>query len=31
MSVTEPSDVVNAGMAIQTKGHRLALRASLHP
>jgi hypothetical protein len=27
--VTEPSDAVNAGMAIQTEGRRLALRASL--
>jgi len=31
VSVTEPSDVVNAGMAIETEGRRLALRASRRP
>ena len=31
MSVTEPSDAINAGMAIQTEGSRLALRASRRP
>ena len=31
MFVTEPSDAVNAGMAIQTEGSRLALRASRRP
>jgi len=31
VSVTEPSDAVNAGMAIQTEGSRLALRASGRP
>jgi hypothetical protein len=31
VSVTEPSDAVNAGMAIQTEGSLLALRASRRP
>jgi len=31
VSVTEPSDAVNAGMAIQTEGSLLALRASGRP
>ena len=31
MSVTDPSDAINAGMAIQNEGRRLALRASLRP
>jgi len=29
--VTEPSDVINAGMAVQNKERRLALRGSLSP
>jgi len=29
MSVTEPSDAVNAGMAKQNKGHRLAWNQKL--
>jgi len=31
VSITEPSDAVNAGMAIQTEGSRLALRAIRRP
>ena len=29
--MTEPSDAVNAGMAVQTEGRRLALSASRRP
>jgi len=31
VSVTDPSDAVNAGMAIQMEGRRLARSASLRP
>jgi len=31
MFVNEPSDAINAGMAVYNEGRRLALRASLRP